>query len=180
MVMSHAGGGNEVRGVTLTFDDAAPGLLPDSMMLTNGIYQPSDYNPIDVLQPPAPARPYATGGLGAFNGIDPNGTWSLFVFDDFFHDSGKITNGWSIEITTVGLINPPPAQLAAGRFTPAGQFEFMLHGQVGGRYLLQRSPDMRNWSTIGNTILAPSNTIRFTDPAAPGAGPRFYRAVHLP
>ena len=56
----------------------------------------------------------------------------------------------------------------------------MLKGQVGGKYLLQRSPDMRSWSTIGYTILAPSNTIHFTDPAPPGAGPRFYRAVHLP
>ena len=58
-----------------------------------------------------------------------------------------------------------------GGFTPAGQFEFMLKGQAGGKYLIQRSPDMRSWLTIGNTVLAPSNTIMFIDPSPTGSGP---------
>ena len=56
----------------------------------------------------------------------------------------------------------------------------MLKGRVGGKFLIQRSPDMRSWFTIGNTVLAPSNTIMFTDPSPAGVAPRFYRAVHVP
>ncbi len=38
-------------------------------------------------------------GLGVFNGTDPNGTWSLFVFDDVSGDGGSI-GSWSLEFTT--------------------------------------------------------------------------------
>ncbi len=38
-------------------------------------------------------------GLGAFNGANPNGTWSLYVFDDLSGDGGTI-GSWSLEITT--------------------------------------------------------------------------------
>ncbi|MEY2410493.1 MAG: hypothetical protein QOF48_3163 [Verrucomicrobiota bacterium] len=179
MLMSDAGGGNAASGVTLIFDDAAASSLPDSTALSNGTFKPTDYDATEVLEAPAPPRPYAPA-LDAFNGIDPNGVWRLFVFDDFYQDGGRIADGWTLEITTVGIINPPAALLAAGRFSPAGQFEFMLKGQAGGKYLIQRSPDMRNWSTIGNATLAPSNTLMFTDPAPAGNSPRFYRAIHIP
>ncbi|MFN6117785.1 MAG: proprotein convertase P-domain-containing protein, partial [Flavobacteriales bacterium] len=38
-------------------------------------------------------------GLGVFNGTNPNGTWSLFVFDDTGGDIGTI-GSWSLEIST--------------------------------------------------------------------------------
>lgn len=38
--------------------------------------------------------------LAVFNGINPNGTWRLYVSDDEAGDSGTITGGWSITITT--------------------------------------------------------------------------------
>jgi hypothetical protein len=39
---------------------------------------------------------------------------------------------------------------------------------------------MRNWTTVGNAVLAPSNTLLFSDPAPAGPTPRFYRAFHIP
>jgi hypothetical protein len=104
----------------------------------------------------------------------------LFVYDDFASDEGRLADGWSLEITTVGIINPQPSLLVAGRINDAGRFEFMLKGHTGGRYLIQSSPDMRSWTTVGNAVLAPSNTLLFSDPAPAGSTPRFYRAIHIP
>jgi subtilisin-like proprotein convertase family protein len=42
-------------------------------------------------------------GLGTFNGTNPNGTWSLYVFDDVDGDSGNI-GSWSLEITTASAV----------------------------------------------------------------------------
>ena len=35
----------------------------------------------------------------AFVGTDPNGTWSLYVLDDFTGLSGTIAGGWSLSLT---------------------------------------------------------------------------------
>ena len=115
-----------------------------------------------------------------FNGTNPNGTWSLFVYDDTFSDEGRLAGGWSIEITTVGVINPQPSLLVAGRINATGRFELTLKGHAGGKYLIQSSPDMRAWTTIGNAVLAPSNTLLFSDPAPASPAPRFYRAIQIP
>src|SRR5258708_24895352 len=41
LIMSDAGGGNALVNVTLTFDDTAARLLPDSDPITSGTYQPT-------------------------------------------------------------------------------------------------------------------------------------------
>ena len=179
MLMSDAGGGNALTDVTLTFDDTAADALPDRFAILPGTYRPTDYDSTDLMPPPAPAGPYPST-LDVFNGTDPNGTWSLFVYDDTFSDQGRLAGGWSIEITTVGVINPQPSLLVAGRITPAGRFELTLKGHAGGKYLIQSSPDMRAWTTIGNAVLAPSNTLQFSDPAPATPAPRFYRAIQIP
>jgi subtilisin-like proprotein convertase family protein len=43
-------------------------------------------------------------GLGAFNGTDPNGTWSLYVYDDVAQDGGSI-GSWSLQITTGAAVS---------------------------------------------------------------------------
>lgn len=98
LLMSHAGSGT-TSSLNLTFDDSAPSPLPQSGLLQSGIFDPTQYGSV-TLPAPAPAGPYNTA-LSSFNGSNPNGTWSLFVFDDAFADVGAIMGGWSLAITTV-------------------------------------------------------------------------------
>ena len=44
--------------------------------------------------------------LGAFNGENPNGTWTLTISDDFNGDGGALS-AWSLELTTISC--PAPA-----------------------------------------------------------------------
>ena len=101
VIMSDAGGGTDVIGVTLTLDDAAATALPDSATLTTGTFRPANYAPSETFPAPAPGPPYAaTSALSNFNGTNPNGTWSLYVFDDVGGDVGSFAGGWSLTLTT--------------------------------------------------------------------------------
>ena len=51
----------------------------------------------------APLGPWGTN-LAALNGSDPNGLWFLFVQDDKQVDSGVISNGWFITLTTADAV----------------------------------------------------------------------------
>ncbi|HAZ43403.1 MAG TPA: hypothetical protein DCZ55_02685, partial [Cyanobacteria bacterium UBA11371] len=99
LLMSDAGGNADLNNVTLTFDDSAAAFLPNSSQITAGTYKPTDFETGDTFNAPAPAGPYGTA-LSAFNGSDPNGTWNLYVVDDFGGDSGSIAGGWSLNLTT--------------------------------------------------------------------------------
>ncbi|MBN2577727.1 MAG: choice-of-anchor D domain-containing protein [Pirellulales bacterium] len=101
ILMSDAGSGYEILDVDLTFDDAASGSLPYDSIITSGVYQPTDYETGDSFPSPAPSDPYGAV-LSTFNGSDPNGTWCLYVYDDFAGDSGMIAEGWSLTITCAG------------------------------------------------------------------------------
>jgi hypothetical protein len=104
LMASDGGGANAVNGVTLTFDDSAVSSLPDSGQITAGTYKPTNFDTnSDVFPGPAPAAPYVTN-LATFNGLSPNGTWSLYVRDDAANDTGSITQGWSMTITTSNTI----------------------------------------------------------------------------
>ena len=37
--------------------------------------------------------------MSVFNGLNPNGAWSLYVLDDEAGDSGSIAGGWSLKFT---------------------------------------------------------------------------------
>jgi len=102
LLMSDAGAGNAVSGVNLTFDDAASA-LPFSTVISSGTYHGTDYPPGDTFPSPAPTGPYGTN-LSAFNGTNPNGTWSLYVFDDAAGDAGRIDGGWTLNIQTAAPV----------------------------------------------------------------------------
>lgn len=105
VLMSDAGGGNPISSRVITFDDSAPGFLPDSTLISSGTYRPSDYIPSDSYPVPAPAGPYSST-LSVLNGTNPNGTWSLYAVDDTFFNSGVISNGWSLSISAASSITP--------------------------------------------------------------------------
>jgi M6 family metalloprotease-like protein len=98
IIMSDVGGGTSVTGVNLTLDDAAGSPLPDAGPLVSGTFQPTNIGTGDTFPSPAPT-PSGNSALSSFLGIDPNGTWSLYVVDGFSGDSGSIAGGWTLEIT---------------------------------------------------------------------------------
>jgi uncharacterized protein YegP (UPF0339 family) len=100
VLMSDAGGGIAAQGVNLTFDDSAGAALPDGGPIASGQYRLSNYEgAADDFTEAAPSEPFVAS-LAELNGVDPNGTWSLYVVDDFFLDGGDIANGWSLSLET--------------------------------------------------------------------------------
>ena len=76
--------------VSLTFADGAP-QAPLTGTPVAGTYRPTNYRGVTL---PGVPGPYSTT-LSAFNGTNPNGTWSLYVFDFVSGSSGTI-NGYSL------------------------------------------------------------------------------------
>src|ERR1044072_7965297 len=121
VVMADAGGNVPASGANITIDDAAS--IPISSPIVTGSYTPADATisgEVDTFQRPAPARPaYGRRPLATFNGVNPNGTWTLFVVDDTQNNSGSISGGWSLDITTVPTPPPTPASCVTPAFSPS-------------------------------------------------------------
>ena len=88
----------QVEAVTITFDDDASGPLPQDGAISDGAYQPTDYGMVHLFPYPAPSGPY-TNTLSAFNGLDPNGIWQLFILDKGLLHDGEIELGWTLNLT---------------------------------------------------------------------------------
>jgi len=109
VVLSDAGaGGNAQSSLTnawLTFTDTASQSAPDNSGLQSfSVYRPTDYEVSanefatpDDAGTAVPRGPYSATFSGAFNGINPNGIWKLYVQDDASPDAGAIT-GWTLKI----------------------------------------------------------------------------------
>ncbi|HWS57978.1 MAG TPA: Ig-like domain-containing protein, partial [Actinotalea sp.] len=102
VVLSDAGvpgPGAFATNATFTFSDSAtssihPGNNP------SGSYRPTNNGGGDAFPAPAPAPSAQTTLAGAFNGLNPNGTWQLFIVDDAAGDAGSLAGGWSLTVTT--------------------------------------------------------------------------------
>lgn len=106
VLMSDAGGGHGVSGVTLNFADANSASLPDSLPITSGDFKPSNYEGnSDSFSAPAPSGTPGSD-FTVFNGSNPNGEWALYVMDDSTGDLGNIAGGWSLTLNTISVINP--------------------------------------------------------------------------
>ncbi|HEX8368852.1 MAG TPA: proprotein convertase P-domain-containing protein, partial [Pyrinomonadaceae bacterium] len=112
VLMSDAGGANEVNNVSLTFDDAAAASLPDNTILTSGNYKPTDFEASDAFPAPAPQGAPTGRMLSALNGSEPNGAWQLFLVDDNGNNTGTI-NAWTLNVQTSPTAISIPASGAA-------------------------------------------------------------------
>jgi len=98
LLMSDAGGGTDSVNVNLTFDDAAAAI---GATVVSGTFRPTNIGAGDLFPAPAPVGPYPDPQLlSVFNGVNPNGTWSLYVVDDAAVDIGNFNGGWRLNITT--------------------------------------------------------------------------------
>jgi len=173
-LMSDAGSNAAISNVTLTFDDAAPaGPVPSTGPLVSGTYAPVNYGTGDVFPPPAPAEPYASS-LSVFNGINPNGSWSLFVVDDSAQDSGAINNGWSLSFYTVTAVccEGPPS-LTISRSGPSVLVKWPASA---AGYVLESTNALNtslSWPGVTNAVMNLNGTNGVSVIATNGA--RFFR-----
>jgi hypothetical protein len=112
VLMDYAGSG-EVDGATYTFAATASDYLPFVGVPPSGTYRPTGYDVFgnivaqpDTFDPTAPSSGYSSSGLSIFDGLDPNGVWSLYVEDFIPYDSGVLAGGWSLTVTTVPVPEP--------------------------------------------------------------------------
>jgi hypothetical protein len=127
VLIADAGGSATVVNDTITLDDQALFVAPDTGGFVGGLsYRPADYDMpgLEPYNPPAPPPPHGLT-MSTSNGSNPNGTWSLYVFDDKFPDSGQFSGGWSVNVTTStspGVVPPgfPPAICARKPVTVGG------------------------------------------------------------
>jgi subtilisin-like proprotein convertase family protein len=96
ILMSDVGGGTDAVNASITFDDAAAAI---GTAVVSGTFRPTNSGTGDTFPAPAPAAPYGAA-LSAFNNLNPNGAWSLYVVDDAGTDIGSMVGGWSLTITT--------------------------------------------------------------------------------
>ncbi len=204
VLFANVGGGYKLTNVMLTFDDAATATLPTSKQIVSGSYKPTNAGTGKVYPSPAPGAPYATA-LAAFNGSNPNGTWSLYVVDTVAGDSGTIKGGWSMNIVSSSGAAAHFAQLAGGTVAaplrgsadalviaptpvtiletvasgPAKPFQIMFSGEIGRAYAIQATTDYSEWMTIG-TVIAEHERVSYVDAEANQHSYRFYRVVSVP
>jgi len=102
---------NPVNNINLTLDDAAASALPNGTALSGGTFRPSDHDTLgtDTYPAPAPAtfgRPESTGTAtfaSVYNGINPNGSWSIYVLDDGIGGGPSTINGLCLNFTLAKL-----------------------------------------------------------------------------
>jgi len=106
IVMSDSGGSNSISGKYLTFSPTAALPVPDESVIDASVpLRPTnasdDATQGDYFPSPLPGNVVsAVADFDAFNGINPNGAWKLYVVDDYpLDDDGAISEGWTLVLT---------------------------------------------------------------------------------
>lgn len=117
--LGNVGGGSPVNDVNLLLTDSAADFVPGATF-SSGAYKPTNYDNGDFFPTPAPTGPYNEAGpdgaqtlLGVYGGTNPNGTWSLYVYDRAGGDMGSITNGWALELQSSDTVQFGAAYFSA-------------------------------------------------------------------
>lgn len=178
MLMANCGADFPVDGLTLRFNDDATNQLPLTASLMDATYQPNNYAFSDVLPTPAPAGPY--GEMLTPLAAEPNGTWSLYVWDNSPQDAGQITNGWSLTLVTSNVVCcttfPAPTLARAGWSNNVVRLDW--NAIPGPHYQVQYRTNLvaGAWQSLGAPVLA-TNTVMGAIDSSPNSRMRFYRVV---
>lgn len=103
-ILMASAGGAFASDVNVTFDDGAAFAIPAGGTLASGSYRPASYGAAGSLPAPAPGSPYPVA-MTTFNGINPNGPWSLYIVDRSGGDFGNVAGGWSLSLAVVSPVN---------------------------------------------------------------------------
>lgn len=131
LLMSDCGGDNTDNGGTsnrnYNFTSfAATSLNDGAEPSASGTYLPTDFGgALDGFelagQPGAPT----IASMAAFNCLNPNGNWNLYVRDDAGGDGGSLIGGWSITISAVNTTITGTGTLCVG-----STFDFEVAGEL--------------------------------------------------
>ncbi len=150
--LSDAGGSDDINNIDLTFDDSAGQYLPASGIV-GGVYLPTNYYIGDTFPSPAPS-PSGFTTLATFNGTDPNGTWSLYIVDDWIGDTGHLSGGWCLDITasTPPTKPPRPANLQAsdGTYSDRVQLDWDASSGATSYRVYRADSEISAKSLLGN------------------------------
>jgi subtilisin-like proprotein convertase family protein len=97
VLMSDVGGGTAAQDISLTVDDEAPQLLPDSQPLSDGDFRPTNLSGGDAFPGPEALTGSAGPSLGVFDGTQAAGTWQLLAVDDATGQVGQVN--WWLHLT---------------------------------------------------------------------------------
>lgn len=107
-VISDAGGDDTLTDVNLVLDDEAAEPLRRNEAPTSGTYRPVDYDAGDFSEFVGGADTRnLSSALSTFDGANPNGTWKLYVLQQYDGNPGAISRGWSLQITTADASATP-------------------------------------------------------------------------
>jgi len=146
-----------VTNIDLTLDDEAASNLPLDSALVSGTFKPTRRLSSFTFTYPAPAPASPNGAsLSNFTGIDPNGTWNLYVIDDASPDSGIISGGWSLTIDTT---------LATLAISRSGTNVVLSWTNAAVGYTLQSTSALNSnaWSNVGVAPVIVNNLFTVTN-----------------
>jgi subtilisin-like proprotein convertase family protein len=152
LILSDAGGADDVVNVNLTFDDSAAAAIPTGGPIVAGTFRPSTFDIGDTMPFEIAPHPQAISGGGTatlasvFNGTEPNGFWRLLVVDDATGNSAgsSITGGWSIDITAGGTYGAK--RFTSSDFDGDGKTDTAVYRRGTGFWFLRDSFSLFNRS----------------------------------
>ena len=111
-------------GMSVTFNDAAPvNIHSVTPPVAGGRYQPDGRNISPLASGAAFDAATPTALLSSFNGLNANGSWTLFIADVSNGDQSTITS-WGVNIDTAAV--PEPGSIVEG-----GVAVLFLGGVIG-------------------------------------------------
>ena len=182
ILMSDCIGGTDFVNIDLSISDSASIYIPSSAGISSGSYKATNYTSPDAFQSPVLSFAAPVGNssspLSIFNGLNPNGTWKLYIMDDAGTDFGSI-NSWSLSIkssennTVIGPDTVCQGQstvaFSVSNYPNASGYNWSLPAGasiVGGMNTNSITVDFSGSASSGTIIVTPVNSCG-NGPASP-------------
>ncbi len=161
LTTDNGAGNDNVFNGTVWDDDANPaGQVPYTT--NNGLVTDHAYVNLTVASPLAPED-----ALAAFNGEDPNGTWTVTISDDLAGDGGSL-DSWSLNLctlqtaptaTTTSFTNNTPTAIPTGPAVVTSTLNVAGVGAQIGRVTLLTNLTHTFAADLDITITSPAGTV---------------------
>jgi subtilisin-like proprotein convertase family protein len=161
LTTDNGAGNDNVFNGTVWDDDANPaGQVPYTT--NNGLVTDHAYVNLTLASPLAPE-----GALAAFNGENPNGTWTITVSDDLAGDGGSL-DSWTLNLctlpaapaeTTTSLTNSTPLGIPAGPAVVTSTLTVTGAGTQIGKVTLLTNLVHTFAADLDITITSPAGTV---------------------